>query len=233
MKLLLENWLNYLNEDAGASIPWLKDLEALDDPALTDVRKAFPEWEVLGAGSYRGVMAPKGETDYIIKIVHDKRDVEQNKGEYEVSRDFPSLFPRVYAHHPNFNWIIADQVDVIDRLNTKFFQAFKAAFPKVTDYAMEVGVENPMFVYYALLSAAAIGSDPDLIAGLDTMQQMIVKKIGMDKISKIREFGLKNSEPFQNFASAIAKYDMNISDLTVGNIGINSDGKWIIIDAAI
>ena len=225
MQKLFEAWNKFLTEDEKDYFPWLTALQSLEDPDREAVEKAFPEWELLGVGSYRAVMSPKGEEDYIIKVIHDKRDAYQNEMEFEVSRDFPTLFPKAFAHHPKYNWIVLEKVKVIESLNMEFRRAFEAAFPKVTKYASDAGVKNFFLTFKSVLYAAALGADPDAEDDISPAQ--------MENIKKIRDFGLEESEPFRELVKAIATYKIDISDISVGNIGINDEGKFIIIDSSI
>jgi len=102
MKLLLENWRKYLNEDEAEHFPWLKDLRGLGaEPGLADrlrvrLQSGDDRFNILGAGAYRTVWSPRGDEDHVIKVVHDnnQRELQMNKDDFETAKRYPLIFPK-------------------------------------------------------------------------------------------------------------------------------------------
>ena len=117
MKLLLENWRQYIKEDEAGHFPWLKDLKDLDTgPRLADrlkdrLQSGDDRFKILGAGSFRTVWSPRGDEDHVIKVVHDNDNdkLQMNKDDFETAKRYPFIFPKAYAHADDFSWIVMEK----------------------------------------------------------------------------------------------------------------------------
>lgn len=250
MKLLLESWRRFLTEDEGSYFPWLNDLKALDDPDRLDIEKAFPNWEKLGCGAYRCVYQPQGEKDYVVKVIRKGAKTEedeeegydrigfltaQNKVEFDVSKEFPLIFPRVYAHHPDFNWIVIDKVEVVTDSSVPLMESLKASFPEIIDYIFDMYSFPQTVLSYdnaleLMLMAATTGTEDE---SYRPTSRRFRKDYQEGTAEKIFDFGIRNSEVFRELHKAINKYKIQISDISGGNIGRTSDGRFVIIDASV
>jgi len=251
LKLILERWDKFLKENEDTYFPWLNDLKALGDPDRLDIEKAFPNWKRMGCGAYRCVYQPQGEKDYVVKVIRkgaktkeDKEDgydpieflTAQNKVEFDVSREFPLIFPKVYAHHPDFNWIVIDEVEVITDSSIPLMESLEVSFPEIIK---EVFRLYPSFkwsvisydnAFELILMAATTGTEDESYRPLSRRLKNVYQE---GTAEKIFDFGIRNSETFRELHKAINKYKIQIGDITGGNIGRTSDGRFVIIDASV
>lgn len=244
MKLILERWNKFLKENEDTFFPWINDLKALENPNSSDIMEAFPNWGRMGCGSYRCVYLPEGEKDYVVKVVKVVKEGEyksqtfltsQNKVEFDVSKEFPLIFPKVYAHHPDFNWIVIDKVAVVDNSSLLLLESLEASFPKMIKYIFDMysfarNVRSFDHALELILMAATFGTEmPDLTPLSDRLKKIYIS----NSAEKIFDFGFSNSETFRELHKAINKYGIEISDIRGGNIGITPDGGFVIIDASV
>ena len=106
MKLLIENWRKFLNEDEGAYFPWLKELQ--DDPEKF-VNDQLRKETKGGEGSYRIVVIPDSDPDFVVKLVKQEDELFTNKIEKILGDEYPEVFPKVYASAPDFKWIVVER----------------------------------------------------------------------------------------------------------------------------
>lgn len=247
MKLIFERWNRFLKENEDTFFPWLNDLKALDNPDSSDIVKAFPNWQRMGCGAYRCVYLPKGEKDYVVKVVREKVPpalassvsetflTSQNEAEFNISREFPLIFPKVYAHHPGFNWIVMDKVEVVLDSSLPLMESLEASFPKMIKHIFDMysfprNVRSFDHALQLILMAATFGTKyPEFEP--DTKSLIKIYKKG--SAEEIFDFGINNSETFRELHRAVNEYDIAIGDVSGGNIGRTSDGRFVIIDASV
>jgi hypothetical protein len=264
MKLLLENWRQYLNEDEESYFPWLNDLKALGDPDRMGIEKAFPNWKKMGCGAYRCVYQPQGEKDYVVKVIRKGAKTEeeydagydripyltaQNKVEFDISKEFPLVFPKVYAHHPDFNWIVIDEIEVMINKSVPLMESLKVSFPKMIDYIFDIysfqgNILSYESAFNLIMATATIGTSEESFRyyaepaderyrALPSSQDLYNTQYKKGSMEKIFDFGIKNSETFRELTRAIDRYKIQINDIRGGNIGRTSDGRFVIIDASV
>jgi len=249
-KLIFEGWRFFLSEGEESYFPWLGGLKALGSPDRSDVEEAFPNWKRMGCGAYRCVYQPEGEKDYVIKVVRKGAKTEeeeedgydpigfltaQNKVEFDVSKEFPLIFPKIYAHHPDFNWIVIDKVEVIINSSIPLMESLKVSFPEIINDIFEMYSFPETVLSYdnaleLILMAATTGTEDESYIPLSGRLRKIYQE---GTAEKIFDLGLKKSETFRELHKAINKYNIQISDLRGGNIGRTSDGRLVIIDASV
>lgn len=247
MKLILEKWNKFLKENEDTFFSWLNDLKALEDPNSSDIVKAFPNWQRMGCGAYRCVYLPKGEKDYVVKVVREKVPsslvgsvsetflTSQNKAEFDISREFPLIFPKVYAHHPDFNWVVMDKVEVVLDSSLPLMESLEASFPKMIKYIFDMysfprNVRSFDHALQLILMAATFGTK---YPKLDALTSSLKEKYIKGSAEKIFDFGIKNSETFRELHRAVNEYGIEIGDVSGGNVGRTSDGRFVIIDASV
>lgn len=234
MKLLLEKWRRYLTEGEKDFFPWLSELSSLDSPTSSDIEKAFPDWSIVGRGAYRVAYQPRGEKNYIIKTIREgakkyasvKELQLQNKAEFSIGTEFPMVFPRAYSHHPDYNWIVVERVEVLPSTrSTGVLESLKKSFPRLVNYINEVyyggmsSSQNTTDTLEYILRAATRGTDEEVYFD--------------ERLEKVFEFGMKYSQVFRELHKAIHKYGIEIEDIRGGNIGRTPDGRFVILDASV
>jgi hypothetical protein len=146
MKLLLENWRQYLTE--GSAID--DNLELLSSAAFDEEQLAALNqlgFDLVGRGAYRNVFSgdAAGYGDAVIKVAKEAPDdfstpLEQNKleGELGATGDYDDLLPKTIASHPEHRWIAveaittpfpkdrAQQLEILTRTFPQLFAAIEA-----------------------------------------------------------------------------------------------------------
>ena len=98
MKLILENWKRFLTENESKYFPWIDDLYS--DPKKF-IQDQFDKRGVVGTGSFRTVVVPDEDKDFVVKIIrYGESDSFMNKVEKILGDEYPDVFPKVYAPLP-------------------------------------------------------------------------------------------------------------------------------------
>tara|TARA_R110002020_G_scaffold29001_3_gene91833 strand:- start:2074 stop:2907 length:834 start_codon:yes stop_codon:yes gene_type:complete len=113
MKLLLENWRQYLAEDEAQHFPWLKEIQATDDLKEIQAIVNSDRFKEAGGGSFRKVYQPVDGPAYVIKVIHEdyKFKKKMNKEDFEAAVAYPLIFPKAYAHGPDWKWVVLENVE--------------------------------------------------------------------------------------------------------------------------
>ena len=147
MKLILENWRNFIFEQEeffGKEFEeFKKDLDCLSHKCL--ISHGF---ELIGKGSFRMVYALPGKAgnDFVLKLAYASKKTAElpgtikkgpvildaakmNKAETKnkMTTKFPDLLPKVYERHPNFMWIVVERVKVLTKYENllNYFPEFR------------------------------------------------------------------------------------------------------------
>ena len=119
MKLLFENWNKFVNENIYEydRFPWLKELREKGASEIAE----NPLFERVGGGAFRIVYIPKREDNVVIKVARKPDFSFMNEIEATANREFPTLFPKTYAHADDWSWILMEKVQVIKRKEYDLF----------------------------------------------------------------------------------------------------------------
>ena len=137
MNKLFKNWRGYIFEQQGS---WLEDLKR-DPGAVLDETK-FKE---VGTGAFRTAYKPIGVDGYIIKVIQNARDTFMNTKDVELSKKYPDIIPKTYAHGPcyekdgqqkcGYEWIIMEEVKPIEVQDKNLFvEMMKVNFPEIINF---------------------------------------------------------------------------------------------------
>jgi hypothetical protein len=235
MKLLMENWRRYLAENESKYFPWIDDLYSDPKKFLQD---QFDKGGYVGSGSFRTVVIPDNDKDFVVKIIrYGEAHSFMNKVEKLLGDEYPDVFPKVYAHDPDYNWIVMDRVQPISTRNEELLEeAMIATMPKLYEYAYDLlslddGSPSMHTKPFALFTYIVMAASPrlrpiDLPYGDNTKL--------MDRVAKIQEFGLANVPWFTQLSKAMKRYGVDWGDLAEGNVGIDmKDHTLKIIDASV
>ena len=236
MKLLIENWRKFLTEDEGDYFPWLEELRA---NAWDFIEKQTRKDGHAGAGSFRQVVIPESDPDFVIKKMASG-EYYMNKVEKKLGDEYPEVFPRVYAHDPRFDWIVVDRVIPLSRDNESLLEeALVATMPKLYEYAYSLlnpegkseSLDTKPFNLFSKIVHAADTSKPRYSGDqLDYPPFREEQEIR----DKLFEFGMKNEPWFVQLSKAMHRYGVDSRDLKEGNIGLDTkDHTLKIIDASV
>ena len=124
MKLILENWRKYLiREQEELYFPGLKELKESEDDFI-NVLSDTSLFRYVDEGAFRKVYFPVGDDKHVVKMVSDPTFTFMNKMEVELSKKYPLLMPKTYAHGAcyeaysgeticDYDWIYMEAVNVI------------------------------------------------------------------------------------------------------------------------
>lgn len=115
IQLIIEEEMSnfFLNENQGNSFDWdffknisdMYDVKDYLDKTLQPVSKHAKD-----AGSSR--IAYVLSNDKVLKIAKNNAGIAQNKAETDIaSKSNSSIFTKIYDHHPNYIWIVAELVE--------------------------------------------------------------------------------------------------------------------------
>ena len=111
MKLLLENWRQYIKEGEAEHFTWLKEIQATDDLKEIQAIVESDRFKRIGGGSFRKVYQPVGDPDHVIKVIHDPDHYKRrmNEDDFDTAKRYPFIFPKAYAHADDFSWIVMEK----------------------------------------------------------------------------------------------------------------------------
>ena len=236
---------------AGKDIPQFKnmvnDASIYNDPTsyLEDINAQWIDnniGEKLGAGYSRKVF--EFGDNKVIKFAYgtaidDGR--QSNLVEAKLFNQFPKIFPKAYAHHPNGNWVIVDKVDIIDTRD-EFYAALPIQFPVLEDVLniLRQGEPrldkdfNPYFLW--MLLSKVLSFDFQLKTNESPMVYFLkhFKKhyaIGIPYAKKAWDVMTKDSN-LMYWIGTLKNLRVDLSDIRHGNVGW-SNGQMVILDISI
>ena len=250
MKLLFEGWRTYLGESEETEWPWLAGLRqarTLEDQQEY-LEKPTPGFQELGEGAFRRVYAPLQRSamtnipaldqDYVIKIVHGfyEGETKMNKDDFEVSKKYPLIFPKVYTHDDYFNWIIMERINTIksyDGLGKMMRKSFKneiealqsispGELSAVSGTVFHHNVHDYDGLLDAIISSFRLDrweSTPDN-PGAETslLQKALSKAPGM---------------AYQELSKLMHEFEVDPGEIGQSNVGYDDDFNFKILDSSI
>jgi len=238
MKLLLENWRKYLNEDEAGHFPWLKDLKDLDTgPRLADrlkdrLQSGDDRFKILGAGAFRTVWSPRGDEDHVIKVVHDnnQRELQMNKDDFETAKRYPLIFPKAYAHADDFSWVVMEKTRPIS-WPSQMQKVLDQSFPKEQEALLKVADElqfNPADPFHVMKMIMASFRDDRPINEVESAA------VSAARASLLQQVLPPVAGPaYQELSKAMHEFEIDRLELGKGNIGHDEDYNFKIIDSSV
>ena len=228
MKLIIENWKRFLTEDQSTYFPWIEDLYSNPTKFIQD---QHGKGGFGGSGSFRITIIPDEDPDYVVKIIrYGESDSFMNKIEKILGDEYPDVFPRVYAHSPDYHWIVADRVTPISARNREMLEeAFVATMPKLYEFVVKLLSEQANFAEDAIepfetLRFITVAARPLNFA--DNQTTSIFRQI--------QEFGLANEPWFRQLSKAMKRYGVEGGDIAEGNVGVDmKDHTLKVLDASV
>ena len=211
MKLLLENWRQYIAEDESSYFPWLEELKTKGGEALMG-----DNFERIGSGAFRVVFRPKGDDEHIIKLIKNPRDSWMNQVESKTGNTYPELFPKTYTHADDWEWVVQESVEVLTK-------------PKIDKMSVMLQKTFPT-LYIAFGGITLKGSDIYYL--WDDIKQA-AKNPYTGRQERIYKLAMKQEPNFVQLSKAISDFGIDVDDLDFGNIGINKEGLLRILDASV
>lgn len=210
--------------------------------ANSKIKKQFPNVKYLGHGVFRTAFTLN--KNLIIKVNSSyTTDSGQlmNKDDFTLSRDpkTSKIFPRVYSHDPDFNWIVMDLVYPI--VTAKEFCSF---FPNKNIPTSLI--DSKTIFYRSILQnamkhkIAEVTGDKKMMGIVDYtydtgIKDSLQKEIG--STLSMKEIVSGFNETFFQVCNAIVKYNIRITEIRPNNTGYTiSEGgekQFVILDSSI
>jgi len=206
------------------------------------IRQKFPNVKYLGHGVFR--TAYTLNKNLIIKVntsfTTDNGQL-MNKDDFTLSRDpkTSKIFPKVYSHDPDFNWIVMDLVYPI--VTPKEFCSF---FP---NKLVPSSLINSATIFYRSIiqnsiryKVGKVTQDNDALNKVEylydstikpTLETILGKPTTMEEI--VKEF----DQTFFDVCNAIVKYNIRITEVRPNNTGFTIDQSgnknFVLLDSSI
>jgi len=248
MKLLLENWRKYLNEDEAGHFPWLKDLRDLDTgPRLADrlkdrLQSGDDRFKILGAGAYRTVWSPRGDEDHVIKVVHDnnQRELQMNEDDFETAKRYPLIFPKAYAHADDFSWVVMEKTRPIT-WPSQMQKVLDQSFPKEQEALLKVADKlkfDPTNPFHVMKMIVASFRDDRSInevasAAVAADRAELSQKTLAPEARGWFAGKMAMGPAYQELSKAMHEFEIDKAELGRGNIGFDKDYNFKIIDSSV
>ena len=252
MKLLLENWRGYIKESEEETAyfgKWVDRIPEMYKEWLTSLSaSAEGLWEKhgfnkRGEGSFRTVLAPKEDNNFVVKISRTKMYSNMNEAEFELQKKYETLFPRVYFHSPDFRWIVVEAVSPVgleDIGEWTLWQTAKKEMPNlfeiyiggVKEWREKYKIKDDDDMYpvdqIGLGFWGFVLNSLRTVMGEDTFGEVDSSK------EDIKSYFRSSPDPyFYELAQAVSSNNIALWDLTPQNMGVDSNENLVILDASI
>lgn len=181
-----------------------------------ELSEKFPGWTWAGSGAFRWVLSPSDS--YVVKFAqagyHHNDGVRLNKMESEKQLEFEGLFPKVYFHHPDWEWIVVEKV--------------RPAMPDDLQSFFEISSFGAYYFSDLLSYHVAV------VSGNERRAEIKLEK-GLASNPEFKEDyeKLLTNITFRRMANISRKLNLWDFDLSWGNLGINKKGELVILDSSL
>jgi len=207
---------------------------------VSELRDRLPNFKFMGKGSFRAVFSI-GQ-DRVVKIdTSDGKAVEMNKNDAKFGRlgDMSQIFPKVYGFDKDYKWIVIEKVTPLKNKKgiIKFFQ---------NPLLQGVDIEDQYEIWKAFLYYYVLKQNNGAPQALERMEnrcvsllrQNLVKPPPFDQVLGRylkTPFDQKqgNRSTFALLAKAINELNISFSEIQQGNVGLGSDGRFLILDSSV
>ena len=192
-----------------------------------------PEFKFLGEGSFR--IAFSYGSDYVVKVAapfnYFKQALKMNKEDAMLGRmpKYSNLFPKVYEADAAYKWIIMEKCSVIN--NEKEFVEF---FPNPEVDPSVPGLLTRMSLFTYVLSYCVyreMGNTRDMKGAASYLDYLIKHELYVNFEQLIQSY--EKLTLFNKIVDFCAEFGVMPREIRVGNTGISSDGKFVIIDSSV
>ena len=253
MKLLLENWRKYIAEGEATHFPWLQGIQGEDQlAAIKAIVNDESRFRGAGQGSFRRVYVPLENNDYVIKVIHEDDDAKKkmNKEDFETAVAYPLIFPKVYAHAPDWKWVVVENVEPLvepqdmQQVLDKSFAAEQQAILEnwkemdASDWLSSLNIADPFHLMRVIMSS--FRSDRDEAPTLDPRGKNELGFVDAALQADERDAMLAQSiivpvagAVYQELSKAMQSFAIDKYEIGRGNIGYDRGYNFKIIDSSI
>ena len=197
-----------------------------------------PKFKLLGEGSFRMVFSYGN--DYVIKVATPRGEdfiipphaLEMNKEDAMFGRmpKYSSLFPKVYQTDAAYKWIIMEKCVAIN--NEEIFLKFFPN-PAVDPFVADNLLKLQQFSYVLLYCVCKADGHQELMK-IETITSYLERRANSLSISfeeLIRSY--EKLTLFNKIVDFCAEFGVLPREIRLGNVGISSDGRFVIIDSSV
>ena len=226
-------WDRFLTEGEAQHFPWLKEIQAAN--SLEDI------WDILesdlfkkvGSGSFRRVFSPTNDPEYVIKVINENDPYKRrmNEDDFDTAKRYPFIFPKAYAHAPDFSWVVMEKTPPItwpsqmQKVLDKSFPAEQEAIQSARE-AEDINPADPFHIMKGIMASfrggrerlprAGYESEGDLRAG--SLQNILAPVAG---------------PAYQELSKAMHEFAIDKFEIGRGNIGHDKDYNFKIVDSSV
>lgn len=244
MKLLFENWRRYLKEQRtfGQSFEqWLHGEKAGCEPETNspDCLKDYG-FKLLGDGSWRNTYSLPDNDDVVIKMVDPvlegsraSQGKEMNKVEADsiLNTGFSDLLPKFYESADDYNWILVERVYPIPNNWMEIY------FPELSSVASKINTFYNNLPSELLIEL--LDDTREAVRETGDYKNFNIQLYGAPKKTEAEAKTLKNKiiKAMNPLFKRILQFSLETGsanwDIREANIGVSSDGRFIMLDPGI
>jgi len=256
MKLLFENWRNYLKEEEqeefGSSFE--EDIKECDrgmqlGGTLCLVKKGY---KMLGEGSFRDTLALPGNDQYVLKVATNQKGLRMNEleADFRMQRNYADLIPKTYKHSDDYRWVVIERVNPWKGNNEAWIKAFFPAFAELDvgkdispTYARSLWQIFESFTLFMIdnIKEGDSGKDapvnamfvPELEEGPSGMPEKKQREIREKGYPARIAFEKKLGPLYKRFVDLAAEYNVEPFDIVDRNVGTRADDSFVILDLSV
>lgn len=250
MKLILENWRQYLKEDEATYFPWLNELRATDDMEEQRDIVESDRFIRIGGGAFRTAYQPVDDPGYVIKLANggEPGEKQMNKDDFNLAKRYPLISPKAYAHADDFSWVVMEKVFILaevygageaDNGIQEMQRVLEKSFPTELEALSNIDgvqrnpfgeawdLENPFDVLEMIMASFRADrrkapSETDVGRRGDFAAQAL-----QDVLSPVA------GAAYQELSKAMYEFTIDRDDIADGNIGHDGNYNFKIIDSSV
>ena len=192
-----------------------------------------PNFKFLGEGSFRMVFSYGNE--YVIKVASPNawlsHSQEMNREDAMFGRmpKYSDLFPKVYEADPAYKWIIMDKCTVINH-ESEFLKFFPN--PVIDSFNLFPVGKIELFSY-ALRSCVykETKDEAEILGHTAYLVNQLKDKFGISSEEIIGSY--ESLTLFNKIVDFCKEFGALPGEIRLGNVGISSDGRFVIIDSSV
>ena len=141
------------------------------------------------------------------------------------------IFPKAYAHSPDFSWVLLEKVEPLLRNVDKFISYFPNTVltQRKTYNVVRYSIIIASFMYNSGEHQRAIS----YLLNAQVPKKFVDPNNDQDLELVMRAFTGKNSETYNTVLKVINQFGMRPEEVALRNTGVGSDDRFVILDSSI
>jgi hypothetical protein len=187
----------------------------------------------LGCGKFRCGFDVGGNEIIKVDVTPYGAGREHNQDDHRLGTiSLPyRIFPKAYAHSPDFSWVLLEKVEPLLRNADKFV----SYFPNI------VLTQRKTYnvVRYSIIIASFIYNSGEHQRAINYLLNANIPKMFIDTNNDedvqlvMRAFTGRNSETYNTVLNVINQFGMRPEEVALRNTGVGSDDRFIILDSSV